>query len=123
MRGKKMIDPPDRDPTTSTPVPAECIVSLDKVYQLRQIRFKLQVNRSAAYKLFTSRDGRKFDLLQDYSDRQMENWQEFHFPPRPVQFIKITSTGPNADLCIDCFEAYCYPISLNGAQQPGARRQ
>ena len=119
---KKMIDPTDRLPTSSALVPCECVVNLDKVYQLRQIRFKFQINKSAAYKLFVSRDGRTFDLLQDYSNRQMEGWQEFQFAPRPVRFIKITSTGPNPDLNIDCFEAYCYPISTNETASPRTRR-
>jgi hypothetical protein len=68
----------------------------------------LQAGEAATYRIFISRDGRNYDLLQDHSRQQMTGWQEFQFPARPVKCIKIVSTGPNARLSVDCLEAYCY---------------
>ena len=74
------------------------------------------------YQLLVSRDDRKFELLQDRTNQQQSDWQEFQFPPRPVKSIKINCTGPGPNLCVDSFEAYCFPIAGDGGQQPRNKR-
>ena len=121
---EKMIDPTDTRPNTSySPAPCEFVINLDKVYHLQHIRFQLQVNCKASYQMFVSRDGRKFELLQDRSTGIQINWQEFQFAARPVKAIKLVTAMPaGQNFCIDCFEAYCYPIGAAGSQQPRTRR-
>jgi hypothetical protein len=119
---EKMINPADTNPTSYGPTPCEFIVTLDKVYQLQQIRFKLQDKTTAAYQVFVSRDGSKFELLQDCRNQRMAGWQNLPFAARPVKSIKLTCHGPDANFCIDSLEAYCYPTSADGSQQPRTRR-
>ncbi len=115
---EKMINPADTNPTSFGPTPCEFTVALDKVYQLQQIRFKLQDRTMAAYRVFVSRDGSKFELLQDSSNQRMAGWQNLPFAARPVKCIKLTCNGPDANFCVDAFEAYCYPVGADGSPLP-----
>ena len=115
---QKMINPADTSPTSFGPTPCEFTIALDKVYQLQQIRFKLQNRTMAAYRVFVSRDSNKFDLLQDCSNQRMAGWQIMPFAARPVKSIKLTCNGPEGTFCIDSFEAYCYPVGADGSPQP-----
>ena len=113
---EKMINPADTSPTSYGPTPCEFIITLDKVYQLQQIRFKLQDKTTAAYCVFVSRDGSKYELLQDCGNQRMEGWQNLPFTARPVKCIKLTCNGPRTTFCIDSFEAYCYPVCAQAAR-------
>ena len=120
---EKMINPDDKTAATSFgPTPCEFVIALDKVYQLQQIRFKLQDKTTAAYQVFVSRDGSKFELLQDCSNQRMAGWQNLPFAARPVKSIKLTCNGPDANFCIDAFEAYCYPVGADANPRSRADR-
>ncbi len=97
---KKMINPADTSPTSFGPTPCEFTIALDKIYQLQQIRFKLQDKTTAAYCVFVSRDGSKYELLQDCSNQRMEGWQNLPFAARPVKCVKLTCNGPGTTFCI-----------------------
>jgi hypothetical protein len=117
---EKMLNPADTNPTSYSATPCAFIVTLGQVYQLQQIRFKLQDKTSAAYQVFVSRDGVRFELLQDCSNQRLSGWQNLPFNARPVKCIKLTCNGPETTFCIDSFEAYCYVTSADG-MPPGRR--
>ncbi len=121
---EKMINPAATGEATSFgPTPCEFIITLDKPYQLQQIRFLIQAKTTAMYQILLSRDGQRFELLEDRSHQKQSDWQEFQFPPRPVKVIKLAAVGPPGEnFCVDQFEAYCYPISGNGALDPRSGR-
>ncbi len=119
----KMLNPDDKAPFSYGPVPCEFIVNLDKVYQLQQIRFLIPEGDLDSYQIYISRDGRKFDLLQDYSRERMQGWQEFRFAARPVKAIKMASAaGFGGNFHVERLEAYCYATTVDGSPNPHARR-
>jgi hypothetical protein len=112
---------PDRA-TQATP-PCEFTVTFAKVYQLRQIRVRVAGDMSASWALFVSRDGRKFDLMEDHRQENLKEWQDYRFSARPVKAVKLAFTRSSGSWVeIAKFEAYCYPLGANGNRQPGARR-
>jgi hypothetical protein len=117
-----MINIDDKMPASQGPVPCEFVITLDKIYQLQQIRFQIQNGTNAAYQVLVSRDGRKYDLLQDHSREKLAGWQEFRFPARPVRCIMLSSKGPNDSFCVERFEAYCFPMAVEGIANPRAGR-
>jgi hypothetical protein len=120
---EKMINPADKAPTSFASAPCEFVVTLDKVYRLQQIRFLLQTNCTAKYQILVSRDGQRFDLLQDRSRAPQTDWQEFQFSARPVKAVKLAAVGPaKENFCIDQFEAYCFPIGSAAPRSGRAQR-
>ena len=83
---------------------------------MQEIRFELYPESNASYQIFTSRDGRKFDLLQDNSRAPMNGWQEFRFRAQPVKAVKMVCTkGAHDTFSLLHFEAYCYLSDGAGA--------
>lgn len=48
--------------------------------------------RSYSYYIEVSVDGNQYERLIDYTATYCRSWQFLHFPPRPVQFIKLVGT-------------------------------
>lgn len=95
--------------------PGEWIITLDKVYRLREIRFllwNLNENRYYRYVVETSADGKAFAPLVNRSVGNWTDWQWIPFP-RPVKAIKLTGLFGNAmnRFYVVEFEAYCIPPS------------
>ncbi len=88
-----MINIDDKMPASQGPVPCEFVITLDKIYQLQQIRFQIQNGTNAAYQVLVSRDGRKYDLLQDHSREKLAGWQEFRFPRVPSGVSCLAARG------------------------------
>ena len=87
----KMLDPENKkEPTSYAPAPCEFLITLNQIYQLQDIRFKLQVNNEAAYQVLVSRDGKRFDVVADHSTQLAHDWQDIPLSPsRPVQLVKL----------------------------------
>jgi hypothetical protein len=73
-------------------LPSEFIVVLDEVYALSAIRVRLWQgdSRKYTYKLETSEDGRRWELLVDLSSSPSRGLQIHELEPRDVRFIKLT---------------------------------
>ena len=73
-------------------IPSEFIVVLDEVYALSAIRVRLWQgdSRKYTYKLETSEDGRRWELLADLSSSPSRGLQIHELEPRDVRFIKLT---------------------------------
>ena len=90
-------------------------MTLDKVYQLRQVRFRIydKKDRTANYILQVSADGKKYVPVADRSRGEWKSWQVINFPSRPVKTIKLNLLPPPGDdhapICIIALEAYCLP--------------
>lgn len=101
------------DVYTQAPWPCEWTIELDKVYELRQIRFLLGHgdNRFYRYALSVSANGQKFTMVADHSRDKARDWQDITFSPRPVKQIKLIGlfNSANADFHVHAFEAYCIP--------------
>jgi len=94
---------------TEAPTPCAFTITFDKVYSLQQVRFLIYGNLSASYAVLVSRDGRKFDVLEDHRAEEMKGWQDLRFPPRPVKTLKLVCPKATNDLLeIAKFEAYCF---------------
>ena len=94
--------------------PCRWIITLDKVYQLREIRFKLHDydrKRAFRYILSVSFDGEHYTVVKDASRGAWRGWQQIFFSPRPVKTIRLEglycNTKPN--FAVIEFEAYCIP--------------
>ena len=76
--------------------PCEWIITLDKVYRLREIRFRLydKDDRSSNYILLVSTDGGKYVQVVDRSRGVWRSWQSITFTPRPVKTIKLVGVRP-----------------------------
>jgi len=94
--------------------PCEWTITFDKVYRLREIRFRLfdaQQNRFFRYRVSVSADGVRYTPLVDRSQGEWRSWQTITFPPRPVKSIKLEGLYGSVYswfLVIE-FEAYCIP--------------
>ncbi len=100
--------------------PCEWIITLDKIYQLREIRFLLwdKKERYYTYTISTSIDGKNFTPLVDHSRGQWSSWQKIQFPPKPIKQIKLTglsNSGAKFFAVIE-LEAYCIPPASSGKQ-------
>ena len=96
--------------------PSEWIITLDKVYRLREIRFLLwNLNKGRYYRYLvqTSPDGKAFTPLVNRSVGNWSDWQWIPFSPRPVKAIKLTGLYGNSmnRFYVVEFEAYCIPPS------------
>jgi hypothetical protein len=95
--------------------PCEWIVTLDKVYRIRQVRFRLydKDNRVANYILQVSSDGKKYVTVADRSRGEWRSWQVIEFPSRPTKTIKLIGLPPSGSdsggLTVVELEAYCLP--------------
>ena len=80
------------DDYASGDIPSEFIVVLDEVYALSTIRVRLWKgdSRKYTYKLETSEDGRRWELLADLSSSPSRGVQIHELEPRDVRFIKLT---------------------------------
>ncbi len=94
--------------------PCRWVITLDKVYQLREIRFKLHdFNRKRAYRyvLSVSADGDHYTVVKDASRGEWRGWQQIFLSSRPVKTILLEglycTTGP--DFAVIELEAYCIP--------------
>lgn len=91
--------------------PCEWIITLDKVYRLQEIRFRLWDGdkRFCNYAIAVSADGKNFTPLVDRSQGQWASWQQIQFSPRPVKAIKLLGlrSSTNQYFSVIEFEAYC----------------
>jgi len=106
--------------------PSEWIVTLQKAYVLRQIRFLLWDSDDRYYKYIveTSPDGKAWVPLVDRSKGKWKSWQTLDFAPRRVKAIRVKGlfNSANSGFYIVELEAYCLPPAVamkpNGASDP-----
>jgi hypothetical protein len=106
--------------------PGEWIVTLQKAYVLRQIRFLLWDSDDRYYKYVveTSPDGKAWVPLVDRSKGKWKSWQTLDFAPRRVKAIRVKGlfNSANSGFYIVELEAYCLPPAVamkpNGASDP-----
>lgn len=95
--------------------PCEWVITLDKVYQLQEIRFLLWDGDERYYRhiIATSIDGRSYVPLVDRSQGEWRSWQRIQLPARPVKAIKLLGLYNSAarHFFVVEFEAYCLPPS------------
>jgi len=106
--------------------PGEFIVTLPKVYVLRQIRVLLwdgEDDRFYRFALETSHDGQKYIPLVDRSRGQWRSWQQIDFPPRPVKTIKLKGLFDSANFQFHAveLEAYCIPPDTPAKPKAGSQ--
>ncbi len=95
--------------------PCEWIITLDKIYRLREIRFRLydKDDRISNYILLVSTDGSKYVQVADRSRGVWKSWQSITFTPHPVKTIKLVGVAPpganKGALTVVELEAYCFP--------------
>jgi hypothetical protein len=93
--------------------PCQWTITLDRVYKLREIRFKLyeRSNTFYRYRLSVSADGEEFRTVADRSQGQWFGWQRIRFSPRPVKAIRLTGLFCNTSSSFRVveLEAYCIP--------------
>ena len=68
---------------TQAKSPCEFTITFDKIYQLRQIRILIFGDAVRFLRRAVSRDGRRFDLLEDHRMEKMQGWQDLRFSPGP----------------------------------------
>ena len=96
---------------SQAPWPCEWIIELDKVYDLREVRFLLGTgeNRFYRYTLSVSANAQTFTMVADHSHDQARDWQDITFSPRPVKQIKLNGlfNSSNGDFHVLAFGAFC----------------
>ncbi|MBN1394776.1 MAG: hypothetical protein JW959_07120 [Pirellulales bacterium] len=101
------------DPSTVSPWPCRWIVTLDRPYALREIRFRLRDHDSRyyRYKLSVSSNGARYDTVKDASRGEWTSWQQIAFPARPVKTILVEGLYNSANHLFHIveLEAYCIP--------------
>jgi hypothetical protein len=102
--------------------PGEWVVTLQKAYVLRQIRFLLWDSDDRHYKYIveTSPDGKTWVPLVDRSKGKWKSWQTLDFAPRRVKAIRVKGlfNSANGGFYIVELEAYCLPPAV--AMKPNA---
>ncbi len=106
----------DYDSYAESKTPCEWIITFDKVYRLREVRFRFWDKHTDdhryRYVMATSMDGEKYIPLVNRSQGFWISWQTIKFSPRPVKTIKLTglpSGYVNNRFHVMEFEAYCFP--------------
>jgi hypothetical protein len=93
--------------------PCHWVITLDRVYRLKEIRLRFWDldSRSYQYTLEGSVDGKKFFPLADQSKGAAAGWQEVQFSPRPIRVLRLTGlhNSANQEFSLVEFEAYCVP--------------
>jgi hypothetical protein len=93
--------------------PCEWVVTLPKVYLLREIRFLFWDTDARFYRyiLETSVDGKNYQLVADRSRGRWRSWQAVSFAPRPAKTIRVKGlyNSSNEGFYIVELEAYCVP--------------
>lgn len=93
--------------------PCRWIIEFDRVYSLREIRFRLYDfdKRFSRYVLSVSADGKRYSVLKDAGQGAWVGWQQVRFSSRPVKTILLeglfNSKTPN--FVVTELEAYCIP--------------
>jgi hypothetical protein len=97
----------------NSPAPCEWTITLDKVYQLREIRFYFYNGdpRFYHYTLAVSADGLNYKPLVEHNQGQWFGRQIIPFSARPVKYIKLYGTFSynKKVFSVTEFEAYCIP--------------
>jgi hypothetical protein len=93
--------------------PCEWIITFEKPYRLREIRFQLfdRDKRFYRYALETSPDGKRYVPLVDRREGKWFGWQRIQFPSRPVKSVKLIGSynSLTEGFHVFEFEAYCIP--------------
>ncbi len=93
--------------------PCRWIIEFDRVYSLREIRFRLYDydRRAYRYVLSVSGDGNHYTVVKDASQGGWSSWQQVLFSPRPVKTIMLEGlhNTKTKNFAIVELEAYCIP--------------
>ena len=114
-------------------VPCEWVVTLDKVYNLREIRFYLYTSTTMGgyaynYVLEVSPDEQQYSVVADCRDKQYFDWQDHRFAARPVKSLRLRGTAAvsamttiagssisSGSFRVSHVEAYCIPLTPGSA--------
>ncbi|MCD4727826.1 MAG: hypothetical protein K8R46_09200, partial [Pirellulales bacterium] len=115
--GNRMLDGDkvtrEKDSTAISRWPCRWTITLDRVYWLREIRFRLYDFNPRAYRyvLSVSSDGDRYTTVKDASKGGWSSWQQVCFSPRPVKTIVLEGLHNNKSeyFSVVELEAYCIP--------------
>jgi hypothetical protein len=96
----------------SSPAPCQWTVTFRKLYQLQEIRFKLDERNPRnffRYIVAVSADGENFRPVAIRTQGQWFGWQQVRIPSQSVKAVRLMglSAGQSPRFMVDEFEAYC----------------
>lgn len=115
--GKRLLDgktaTEEKDYFAAEKWPCKWVFTLDRVYQLQEIRFKLYDadSRRFRYVLSVSPDGNRLTTVKDASQGGWTGWQQVRFSPQPVKAIVLEGlhSDKNEYFIVVELEGYCIP--------------
>jgi hypothetical protein len=99
-------------PPASSPLPCQWTIVFNKVYQLQEIRFKLdEQNRRNFFRYIVaiSADGMNFQPVAVRTQGQWFGWQQVRIPAQPVKAVRLMGVfaSQSQRFIVNEFEAYC----------------